>query len=161
MIIVAVVLLSFFNANLKFHFCLENIFKKSTHQQHKKDNTGNINIKSTGWVQFEPSDAVFKIIVSAVPLFCFFYNLHFHCFLALIFFVIVIIVVQYFRRMYLQNFALHHNTTEATTKKRLATQFLFCLLNYVIIFSNLVFISNCCLLWLHKHSFSLVSSFCQ
>ena len=33
---------------------------------------------------------------------------------------------------------------------------LFCLLNYIIIYSNIVFVYNCWLFWLYKHSFQFI-----
>ena len=50
---------------------------------------------------------------------------------------------------------LHNITIKYQEKQRrgVVQSLLFCLLNYIIIFSNIVFISNCCLLWLYKHSF--------
>ena len=53
---------------------------------------------------------------------------------------------------------LHNTTTKQQQKQRrgYVQSLLFCLLNYIIIFSNIDFISNYCLLWLYGHSFRFI-----
>ena len=142
-----VLLLCSFSINLQFHCRLAIIFKEWTHQHHKKENTSNSNIR--GSVPFKPYDGIFTMRISAVILFCSSSaNIHFHCCSALICFIFIIIVLWYLRRVNLQNFTQHHNTTAATTKKRVGTAFviLFTSLSYNIFLTflnlQLLFINN-------------------
>ena len=115
-----------FFSNLQFHFCSVLIFQKSTHQQHKKENTrnGNSNSNSTRKITFEPSDDVFTNYHFRRSFVLFiFAEIHFHCCLALIVFHFRYPCITILLSLYLYKFTQHHNITAATKENRVGTEF--------------------------------------
>ena len=143
---VSILLLCYFYAKLLFHcsyYCITmcyshvlninrgNFFKRT--QKHRQHYTvGNRHLFIAYFCIYLP---IYYCFVLCMITFCF---------------IFIIVVLQHLCRVYLQTFIPHYNMTTSKTRKRVGkicipiVYFMFfCLLYYMIIFLNIVFISNC------------------